>query len=116
MAELRDVLTAGLWGRVSIAIGDVVCQSDWFGRRSNLPSEVADRDHGDFCLVDVPDPGRPDQYAAVGNPADGAVLFRDWDVRDDASERESIWCRRCHKRLSEETVRRIWPEVVFWAV
>jgi len=44
------------------------------------------------------------------------VIFVFWDVRDDASERESIWCRCCHKRLSEETVRRIWPEVVFWAV
>ena len=116
MAELCNVLTAGLWGCVSIAAGNAVRQSDWIGQCSDLRREVADRNHGDFYLVDVPDAGGPNQYAVVGNPADGAVLFRDWDVRDDASERESIWCRRCHKRLSEETVRRIWPEVVFWAV
>ena len=91
MAKLCDVLTAGLWGRVSIAVGNVVRQSDWFGRCTDFPSEMADRDHGDFCLVDVPDAGRPDQYAVVGNPADGAVLSGNWDVCDDASGRESLW-------------------------
>ena len=92
MAELCDVLTAGFWSRISIAVGDAVRQSNWFDRCSDLPSEMADCDHGDFCHVDVSNASRPDQYAVVGRSADGFVFLGNWTVRDDASDRKSLWC------------------------
>ena len=95
MAEFRDVLTVRVWGSVSTAVSDAVRQSNWLGRCPNLLRKVANRDLGDFHSVDVPDPCGPNQHAAVGSSINGFVLFRHWNVRDDASPRKSIW-RRCN--------------------